>query len=44
MIEVDPFIDVKTWDLDKSILIKQDTTILVETGHLGFELKRQNIF
>ena len=46
MIEVDPFIDpyVKTSDLDKSILIKLDTTILVVTVHLGFGLKRQNIF
>ena len=46
MIEVDPFIDpyFKTGDLDKSILIKLDTTILVVTGHLGFGLKRQNIF
>ena len=46
MIEVDPFIDPydKTRDLDKSILIKLDTTILVVTGHLGFGLKRQNIF
>ena len=46
MIEVDPFIDPydKTRDLDKSILIKLDTTILVVTGHLGFGLIRQNIF
>ena len=46
MIEVDPFIDPydKSRDLDKSILIKLDTTILVVTGHLGFGLKRQNIF
>ena len=39
---IDPY--DKTRDLDKSILIKIDTTILVVTGHLGFGLKRQNIF
>ena len=39
---IDPY--DKTRDLDKSILIKLDTTILVVTGHLGFGLKRQNIF
>ena len=39
---IDPY--DKTWDLDKSILIKLDTTIVVVTGHLGFGLKRQNIF
>ena len=39
---IDPY--DKTRDLDKLILMKLDTTIQVVTGHLGFGLKRQNIF